>query len=54
MKLYKANVIFTPTPQAFKIIPNGYVAVRDNGTVEDVYEQLPEQYSESEISEWAK
>ena len=43
MKIYKANILFTPTAEAFKIIPNGYIVVSDNGIIEDVYEYLPDE-----------
>lgn len=41
MKIYKANIIFTPTPDKLKVIPNGYIAVLNDGTIEGVYETLP-------------
>ena len=42
MKIYKANILFTPTPGELKIIPNGYIVVKSNGLIEGVYEELPE------------
>ena len=42
MKIYKANILFTPTPGQLKIIPNGYIVVKSNGLIEGVYEELPE------------
>lgn len=41
MKIYRANLLWTPTPDSFRIIPHGYIAVKNDGTVEGVYEQLP-------------
>lgn len=48
MKIYKANILHTPTPQAFEIIPNGYVMV-SNGYVLAVSPTLPKEYSDAEI-----
>ena len=42
MKIYKANLLFTPSPRELKIIPHGYIVVRSSGIIEGVYEQLPE------------
>lgn len=44
MKIYRANLIFTPTPNAFRFLPRGYVCVQDDGIIEGVYETLPQQY----------
>ena len=42
MKIYKANILFTPTPGELKIIEHGYIVVRSNGLIEGVYQELPE------------
>ena len=36
MKTYKANLLWTPTPDKFEIIPNGYISVSDDGKVVSV------------------
>lgn len=41
MNIYRAHLIFTPTPTAFQIIENGYVCVGDDGRIEGVYSSLP-------------
>lgn len=41
MKIYRANILFTPTPEAFEVIEHGYVAVDEKGLVQGVYQQLP-------------
>ncbi len=41
MITYKAHIIDTPTPQAFRIIENGYVTVSDEGRVVYAGSQLP-------------
>ena len=42
MKTYKAHIIDTPTPQAFRFIENGYISVSDDGKVTYVGQQLPD------------
>jgi len=41
MKIYRANILYTPTPKAFEVIEHGYIAVDDHGLVEGVYPILP-------------
>lgn len=41
MRLYRGNIIHTPTPEAFDVIAEGYVAVNDDGTVEGTYNEMP-------------
>ena len=45
MKAYRANLVFTPSKDAFRMLPKGYVVVNDAGVIEGVYEQLPAQWS---------
>ncbi len=42
MKIYRANIIYTPTPGKLEIIPHGYIVVKSNGLVDGVYKELPE------------
>lgn len=42
MKIYHANIIFTPTPDRFEVIENGYIAVDEKGIIEGTYTTLPE------------
>ena len=42
MQIFRANILYTPESKRFKVVPHGYVAVRD-GKVEGVYAQLPAQ-----------
>ncbi len=42
MKIYRANILHTPTPDRLEIIPHGYVVVGSDGLVEGVYTELPE------------
>lgn len=41
MKIYRANIIYAPTPDRLEMIPHGYIAVLNNGTVEGIYTELP-------------
>jgi len=41
MKLYRANILFTPTPSELRIIPHGYIAVQSNGFIEGIYNEKP-------------
>ena len=42
MKIYRANIIYTPTPSKLEIIPHGYIVVKSNGLVDGIYKELPE------------
>jgi len=42
MKIYRANIIYTPSPDKLEIIPHGYIAVRSNGLIKGIYTELPE------------
>lgn len=49
MNIYRANIIHTPTPNAFEICPKAYICVGDDGCVIGIYEQLPSCYSASQV-----
>lgn len=42
MKLYKANLLYTPAKERFVVVEGGYIAVDDKGYVEGVYEAIPD------------
>ncbi|MGN0234717.1 MAG: amidohydrolase family protein [Paludibacteraceae bacterium] len=61
--IYRGNILFTPTPEAFCVLERGYVVVADDGTIEGVYcgrdagvpegfESLPEAYSGAEVRDF--
>ena len=52
MQIYKANILYTPTPQAFETVNHGYVVVNDGGCVEGVYTSLPEQYAGASVADF--
>ena len=41
MKIYRANIIYTPTPDKLEIIPHGYIAVHSSGIIKGVYTEKP-------------
>lgn len=50
--LYRANILFTPTPEAFSVLERGYIAVAENGMIEGVFDALPEQYAGAEVRDF--
>ncbi|MDN5634015.1 MAG: hypothetical protein L0G15_07440, partial [Bifidobacterium mongoliense] len=45
LKAYRGDIIFTPTPQEFSVLEDGFVLVED-GTVKDVVGSLGAEYAE--------
>ncbi|HCS87937.1 MAG TPA: guanine deaminase, partial [Bacteroidales bacterium] len=41
MRIYKANILFTPSPEQFQVVEYGYIAVDADGIIEGVYATLP-------------
>ena len=52
MTLYKANILHTPTPQAFEVLPHGYIAVDDNGKIEGIYPVLPDHLRGADVIDY--
>lgn len=52
MKLYHANIIYTPQRQKFEVIPHGFIAVGDDGIIEGVYSQLPQRLADLPITDY--
>lgn len=53
MNIYRANILHTPTPQAFQILEHGYVCVSDEGLVEGLYAELPEHLRRLPVTDYA-
>jgi len=51
IKIFKGNILFTPTPEKFTVIPHGYILV-SAGKVKAVYQKLPEEYKNLEIIDY--
>lgn len=52
MQIYRANILFTPTPEKFEILERGYVVVGDDGNVIGTYQNLPPEYQEVPITNY--
>ena len=50
--IYRANILFTPTPEAFSVLERGYIVVADDGTIEGVFDALPAQYAGAEVRDF--
>ena len=44
MHIYRANILYTSTPQAFRILRRGYIVVDDEGYIVHVARSLPEPF----------
>lgn len=51
IKIFRGNIIFTPTSNKFVTLNNGYIVVID-GKVENIYEKLPDKYKNHEIIDY--
>lgn len=52
MKVYRANLLFTPSLDRFETIPRGYIVVTDEGLIEGVYADLPELLSNIPVEDF--
>lgn len=52
MNIYKANILYTPTSQAFEVIQNGYVAVDDDGFIVSVTKTKPARYADVPVTDF--
>ena len=41
MKIYRANILYTPSAERLEVLERGYVAVGDDGNVIGAYVLLP-------------
>lgn len=51
IEIVKGNIAYTKTSEAFNIVENGYIVVKDN-CVEGVYDKLPEKYIKIKIKDY--
>jgi len=51
MKIYRANLIDTPTKEAFRVLEHGYIAVEDNGTIRGTWATLPEELKQLPVED---
>ena len=63
--IYRGNILFTPTPEAFCVLERGYIVVAEDGTIEGVYrgrdarvpsgvEALPEAYAGTDVRDFGE
>lgn len=52
MKLYKGNILYTPSPRQLEVLPGGYIAVDDNGIIEGTYTSLPEHLNNTPVTDY--
>lgn len=51
VNIYKGNIIFTPTKNAFEIIENGYICVKD-GLVLEICNEMPKNYTNFKLTDF--
>lgn len=52
MHIYKANILYTPTPEQFQVLENGYIAVTEQGIIEGTYASFPEHLKDAELTDF--
>lgn len=52
MILYKANIVHTPTPNAFEVLHAGFIAVGDDGRIEGIYNSFPTHLQGAEVTDF--
>jgi guanine deaminase len=52
VKIYKADILFTPSAAAFEAKCGGYVVVDDDGIIQGVYDRLPEEWAGHEVIDY--
>lgn len=51
-KIYRANILFTPTPQAFEVIEHGYIVVNYAGYIVSVTQTLPDCFADVPVTDF--
>lgn len=54
MKIYKANILHTPSPDHFDAYQGGYIVVDDAGVVQGVYEALPVEMADMPVVDFGE
>lgn len=52
MRIYKANILHTPTPDKLEVLPNGFLVVDENGIIEGAYPSLPEHFQHLTVTDY--
>ncbi|AEF35879.1 MULTISPECIES: amidohydrolase family protein [Mycobacteriaceae] len=51
MQIHRGNIVFTPTPQDFVTLADGYVIVGDDGVIADCVAELPDRYAGAPVTD---
>lgn len=54
MRIYKANILHTPSPNHFEVYQGGYITVDDNGIIQGVYEVLPTEMEDMPVVDFGE
>lgn len=54
MDIYRGNIVFTKDKDAFQIYEHGYIVVDSYGIIEDVYAELPEEYTDIDVKDYGE
>ena len=53
MEIYRGHIVYSKNSKELEEISNGYIVV-NNGVIQDVFKELPAQYSEEKIIDFGK
>lgn len=52
MKIYRANILYTPSAERLEVLERGYVVVGDDGNVIGAYASLPAEYEGQDVTDF--
>ncbi len=52
MKIYRANILYTPSAERLEVLERGYVVVGDDGNVIGAYALLPAEYEGQDVTDF--
>jgi len=52
MKIYRANILYTPSAERLEVLERGYVVVGDDGNVIGAYTSLPAEYEGQDVTDF--
>ncbi|MCQ2289473.1 MAG: amidohydrolase family protein [Muribaculaceae bacterium] len=52
VKIYKANILYTPSAERLEVLAGGYIVVDANGRVEGTYPSLPEHLKDYPVTDY--
>ncbi len=54
MNIYRGNIVFTKDKDTFQIYEHGYIVVDSDGIIEDVYAELPIEYTDIKVKDYGE